>query len=438
MYKMENTTNTTVDTKTILTSTLITVINSKMSAIDLHDNLKQYKNTKYVITKQLTDTQIVSYITLVRNVRLSAIHKIVKSVCQVGEVSYAKVSHYNKVIDELKVDEGECMEHGELPKSNTRNKNEVVLEAIDKAEKGDTEGALEIIKQDLPWEWLNQKSQLETSFQNISKIQKKYDLPDMKNNITLNQKQKQVWDLLQGPPQARRIIWVSGQYGSGKSFLMNYMALNHEYRLFNAGQTCSLNNLAQSYNEEGVIAWDLPRTFNFGDYGDAISNVIEKFSDFGQTIQSTMYKGKTQYIRGHVVVFSNHEPLEQLKHRDIIHIDLSPDSQEEVKPDEIEMQEPERVPATKSKTVDMKLTKQEEKDKDEVREIIKKEHMVIRHLSNHTHIKVVSVKNEKTGKYSCVHKYLVQLHNPSGYLVTKLLDNEKDAINYCPQGYTIP
>jgi hypothetical protein len=92
--------------------------------------------------------------------------------------------------------------------------------------------------------------------------------------------------------------------------------------MYDAGQSASLDNVAYGYDQEGVIAWDLPRTFDFEEKGDHIANVIEKFSDFGQSITSKKYKGKTQQVRGHTIVFSNREPLEQLAHRDIVHINL--------------------------------------------------------------------------------------------------------------------
>ncbi len=35
---------------------------------------------------------------------------------------------------------------------------------------------------------------------------------------------------------------------------------------------------------------------------------------------SRKYKGKRIQVIGHVIVFSNHPPIKQLKHRDVIHI----------------------------------------------------------------------------------------------------------------------
>ena len=234
------------------------------------------------------------------------------------------------------------LEYGEAPldigisKKNFKDKDEKdreLLNAIQLADSGDIDEALEHIKKTNPRDYLLYKQQLKNTLteDNNIKTRKKYTAPDMsKDNVTLNAKQQQVWDLLQSTPKQRRIIWVTGEYGSGKSFLYNYIKNNHDYGMYDAGQTASLDNIAYGYDEEGVVAWDLPRTFNFHDYGDAIANVIEKFSDFGQSITSKKYNGKTQKVLGHAIVFSNHPPIEQLKHRDIIHIDLSQESDNEI------------------------------------------------------------------------------------------------------------
>ena len=44
-------------------------------------------------------------------------------------------------------------------------------------------------------------------------------------------------------------------------------------------------------------------------------NVVEKFSDFGQELRSHKYKGRTAYVRGHVLVFANRPPPERIAHR---------------------------------------------------------------------------------------------------------------------------
>ncbi len=214
------------------------------------------------------------------------------------------------------------------PKRQTKpvrhTNDEVFIDAIQLAQDGNIDEAQELVRNTAPLQYLINSTKINDTLNTLNKTRIKYDLPDMSSeNNKLKPQQQKVWDLLQQTPKQRRIIWVTGNYGSGKSYLYNYIKENHPYAMYDAGQTASLDNIAYGYDEEGVIAWDLPRTFNFTELGNPIASVIEKFSDFGQTITSKKYAGKTQKVRGHALVFSNAPPLEQLQHRDIIHIDLS-------------------------------------------------------------------------------------------------------------------
>ena len=142
-------------------------------------------------------------------------------------------------------------------------------------------------------------------------------------NTTLRPYQQRIWELINKPPKNRRIIWVCGKPNSGKSFMFNYINENYEYGIYSAGSTASLDNAVYGYDEEGAIAWDLNKNFDFENLGNALAGTIEKFSDFGQTLTSRKYQGKKVQVKGHVIVFSNREPLEQLKHRDIIRINTN-------------------------------------------------------------------------------------------------------------------
>lgn len=239
-----------------------------------------------------------------------------------------------------------------------------LLEALEQAQQGNTEEALEQIKQSNPRDYLLYKNNIITTLQSENKTRLKYELPDMSaQNNKLKPQQQKVWDLLQQTPKQRRIIWVTGNYGSGKSYLYNYIKSNHAYGMYDAGQTASLDNIAYGYDEEGVIAWDLPRTFNFTDLSNPIASVIEKFSDFGQTITSKKYAGKTQQVRGHAIVFSNAPPLEQLLHRDVIHIDLSQTDDEDGEP--IRDQEEHKVQLVTPPTITEPLKELPPANKDE-------------------------------------------------------------------------
>ena len=153
---------------------------------------------------------------------------------------------------------------------------------------------------------------------------KKWKIPiyDTKNT-TLRPYQKKLWDLISEPPKNRRIIWVCGKPNSGKSFMFNYINENYEYGIYSAGSTASLDNAVYGYNEEGAIAWDIPKNYDYENFGNSLASTIEKFSDFGQTLTSRKYKGKKVKVSGHVIVFSNRTVLDQLRHRDIIEINTN-------------------------------------------------------------------------------------------------------------------
>ena len=328
-------------------SQFITIPQTTINYEELHKTLGESDNIQYLLTKleQHEDKglHIHLLIKLKSAQRISWIHnKIMGMEGTVGGlIDYQKVKKIQASVLYLKKEEtsiegkpylelGQCTaEHG-TNQYKKQDNAQAILEAIQKAEEGDTEGALEDIKQSAPMDYLKFKQVINDTLKSENKNIKKWDLPDFNpQNVKLNKQQQKVWDILQSAPKARRIIWVSGDYGSGKSFLYNYIKENYEYRMYDAGQSASMDNVAYGYDEEGVIAWDLPRTYNFVEMGDAIASVIEKFSDFGQSITSKKYSGKTQKVRGHTLVFSNAKPIEQLAHRDIIHINLSAEEKKE-------------------------------------------------------------------------------------------------------------
>jgi hypothetical protein len=153
---------------------------------------------------------------------------------------------------------------------------------------------------------------------------KKWTIPTYNTkNTKLRPYQSRIWDLLNEPPKNRRIIWVCGRPNSGKSFMFNYINENYDYGIYSAGSTASLDNAVYGYNEEGAIAWDIPKNYDYENFGNSLASTIEKFSDFGQTLTSRKYKGKKIKVMGHVIVFSNRKVLDQLRHRDIIEINTN-------------------------------------------------------------------------------------------------------------------
>jgi hypothetical protein len=323
-------------------SHFITIPQTTIDYEQLHKDIIATGKTTYLLTKLEQHEDEGLHIHLVikykEQIRVSYIHKVIMEQKGIigGLIDYRKPEKLHASINYLKKEETSIegkpyLETGTAPLevgTNQHQKRDIqntqLIEALDKAKQGDTEGALEDIRTIAPMDYLKFKNQIQDTLKAENKTRKKYTAPSFNiNDVKLTPQQQKVWDLLQGTPQARRILWITGDYGSGKSFLYNYIKTNHEYGMYDAGQSASLDNVVYGYDEEGVIAWDLPRTFNFDDLGNSISSVIEKFSDFGQSITSKKYSGKTQKVLGHAIVFSNHAPLEQLQHRDIIHIDLS-------------------------------------------------------------------------------------------------------------------
>jgi len=319
----------------------ITIPQTTIDEVALFNAITEYKQVEHVIVKleQHEDggRHIHILLKFKTNISIKQIHNIIfkqEGIIK-GTINYQKVKNYQASInyvnkEETSVEGHPPLEYGEIVKSHGGDrKGETYLQAIEKAQQGDVIGALEDIRDCDPIKYLQYKQQYTQNLTTENKVRKKYTAPDYSiKNVKLNKKQQEVWDLLQSTPKARRIIWVSGDYGSGKSFLYNYIKSNHEYGMYDAGQSASLDNVVYGYDEEGVIAWDLPRTFNFQELGNSMASVIEKFSDFGQSITSKKYSGKTQKVLGHCIVFSNSKPLEQLAHRDIIHIDLTEKAEE--------------------------------------------------------------------------------------------------------------
>ena len=161
--------------------------------------------------------------------------------------------------------------------------------------------------------------------------QHKQDFYELRARLSMEAKdvQPRQWQkawlprVVEKKPTRRRIHWVWGSPGQGKSWMHDFLDANHPHGCFNAGNRCCLDNLAYNYNEEGVAMWDFPKNFDWDGMSLAAASMIEKFSDFGTPLRSLKYKGKSCYACGHVVVFANRPPIAELAHRDVqeFHID---------------------------------------------------------------------------------------------------------------------
>lgn len=308
----------------------ITIPQSKQDLNEIHENLISVsKNVKYILTAQEQHEDGGKHyhiiITGTKQLYVSSIHKkIMEAKGDIkGSINYQKIKSLKASITYCKKD-GQYLEYGTPSKqSNSEHQNkidQVIAEAIEN--ENTKEENIEFIRKSLPSYWIQYKEQIINELQAKEIKHRKSWKPKVWNpkNTTLRPYQQRVWDLIQNEPLNRRIIWVSGRANSGKSFMFNYINQNYEYGIYNAGSTASLDNAIYGYDGEGAIAWDIPMSYDFETYGDALAATIEKFSDYGQHMTSRKYKGKRIQVVGHVIVFSNHPPIKQLSHRDVIHI----------------------------------------------------------------------------------------------------------------------
>lgn len=267
---------------------------------------------------------------------VKSIHKIIMSVDGDigGSINYQKVETVKAVETYIKKG-GDYKETGTIStqKYNAQNKRQLDIDLNEiYTNDENTENNLKLIMDRQPAYYTQYhaeiKAQLEEK-ENREKNTKKWEAPKHTiENTKLRPYQQRIWEEINRPPKNRRIIWVCGRPNSGKSFMFNYIQENYEYGIYSAGSTASMDNAVYGYEEQGAVAWDIPKNYDFETYGDHLSSTIEKFSDFGQRLTSRKYKGKTCKALGHVIVFSNRKPLEQLAHRDILLIETDEDRNE--------------------------------------------------------------------------------------------------------------
>jgi len=309
--------------------------------IDMNILLQLFTDYKQVIYAKVCqehhedgDTHLHIVLSFKAQVRYKSIHDIFikASVGKriIGSIEYQIPKSFDAVSQYLNK-EGNVCEYGEKPLAigkqqsteqgrNTRGFKEAVIEA----KKGNLEEAKEILLEHQTRDMLINGSNIIDNLKQLNLTREKFAVPIYNSdNTELRDWQKQLLDIVQYTPKERRIIWIHGEPETGKSFMFNYLSNleNYKYGIYNAGQCVSMDNLVYGYDEEGIIAWDFPMNFQFNDNTSLqghIANVIEKFSDFGQSVSSKKYKGSNKVIRGHCVVFSNRPPLEELSHRDIV------------------------------------------------------------------------------------------------------------------------
>lgn len=319
----------------------ITIPHTDLSVSEAISPFISYKQTVYCKVAQEHhedgDTHIHIFISFKNQVKYSVIHNMLHNVLQgkriKGAVNY-QVPKNSEAVCQYIDKEGNTEEFGERPKRVGKEEGgrphgsnqEGALEAIQLAQNGNVAEALEILKENQPMRILENLETIQENLKRLNQTRIKYDIPVYtQDNTTFKKWQQELLDIISGPPKKRRIIWVVGQPESGKTFIHDYLANieNYRYGMYDAGQSVSYDNVVYGYDEEGIVSWDFPMNYDWGTFETQAGNLIEKFSDFGTQVSSKKYKGSSKYIRGHCLVFSNREPLENLKHRDVLVIRAS-------------------------------------------------------------------------------------------------------------------
>ena len=130
-------------------------------------------------------------------------------------------------------------------------------------------------------------------------------------------------------PERRRVFWVVGEPGSGKTTFSSWLdePSNYEGGVLNLGSCCSVTNALHNYQQQAVVFFDYPLSFRWDLNADDVSQCCETFSEFGSCRQSTKYVGRRVRICCHCVVLSNIMPIQQVRHRDVVLIETASASQ---------------------------------------------------------------------------------------------------------------
>lgn len=231
-------------------------------------------------------------------------------------------------------DEGELKEAGP-PRSSGSYEDEAYASFLDVARQEGQEAAMAYAAQHLVKEYCTRYSNLLESAKSVCPPSQKYSAPSMNAQFV----KPRLWQkhflprVMESEPVRRRIHWVYGSPGKGKTWIKDYLTANHPCGVFDASDRCAIGDLAYQYNEEGIIQWDFPLNFDWENMETAATSVIEKFSDFGSKIRSLKYKGHNPTVLCHVVVFANRPCPDRLKHRDVIEFSI----------DEFEAQHPPEI-----------------------------------------------------------------------------------------------
>lgn len=328
----------------------ITIPHTDIEHERLHEDIKQKFKTNFIITCQELhedgDTHIHQLIIFDGQQQLNKLHNhLAKYIDEgkriLGSIQYEAPKNISAVINYIMKDNnyvvyGNIEEHikktgkAGAPKGNTNNKtyqeqkDDIYTELIRCLDNNEMtkEEAIEYLKKYDAREFIKNNDKIMKYIDNHFQPKfEEWDIPELKQEeITLKPWQQQLWDTLQTRLKPRQIIWIQGDYGIGKSFMLNYIETNYKYGTYNAGQSVSYDNVVYGYKQQGAIVWDLPRNFDWENLKTPLCNLVEKFSDVGQYLTSKKYTGNKVRVKGHTIIFSNQNIPDELTHRDILKI----------------------------------------------------------------------------------------------------------------------
>lgn len=309
----------------------------------LHDKMTGWGQPTYVLTKCEWHKDGGYHIHLVMKLKQGAMLMTVINLINElkrpnywysrGTIDYQFCKDIGRCIQYVKKDrtsivEFPFLEWGDEPRGRGRRRDDdgdsdEWFEAIKEARDGNLHECMDQILKLDPKFYIGQKATIREHMKSENQVRPKRDLPNMdRAHVKLNKYQQQIWDLMEREPKPRQIFWFWGPPKGGKSFMFQYLKLHHLYGLFDAGECASGDKLNHRYDEEGIIAWDIPLTFDYETLGNQLCHVIEKYSNFGNTVVSNKYKGSESYVRGHCVVFANRPPMDQLRLKTIIEVHI--------------------------------------------------------------------------------------------------------------------
>jgi len=313
----------------------ITIPHTDLTPAEAMQKFQTYEQITYCKVAQEHhedgDTHIHIFLSFKQQVKYQSIFNLLKVAMldkRIGGAINFQVPRNSEDVINYIDKEKNYVEYGTKPKligkptigQPSRNLQQGALEAIELAQQGNIAEAMQVLIENQPMRIIENYETIQENLKRMNTTRVKYDIPIFtKENTTFKKWQTELIETITTTPKKRQIIWVVGEPESGKTFIHDYLANldNYKYGLYDAGQCVSYDNVVYGYDEEGIICWDFPLNYDWTTFSTAAGNLIEKFSDFGTTVSSKKYKGSTKSIRGHCLVFSNREPLDNIAHRDI-------------------------------------------------------------------------------------------------------------------------